>query len=256
MQEAFIPGTVDYEGAMAHGFNEGRQLSPDALTVWREAFSPYFSHADRVIDVGSGTGRFAVLMAEWFGSVVVGIEPAHGMRHEAASAKHSRVRYVGGRAEQIPIMANWCTVALLSNVYHHFTDPCGCAAELHRVAAPHGWVLLRGAFAGRLDAIGLFEFFPEAKAVCEQFPRLENTVDVFSRQGFAFETVRRVTQRTCSSLKELANRTRLRADTTLMLMSDQAYSVRQTALEQAAANEVEPKPVYDTLDFLVLRNSA
>lgn len=257
MQQAFVPGSVDYEGPMARGFNAGRGLSSNTLAVWRTAFLPHFKHADRVVDVGSGTGRFAVLIAEWFGSVVVGVEPAQGMRREAAaSAKHSRVFYVGGRAEQLPLQEKWSAVALLSNVYHHIADPLACASELHRVQRPGSRVLLRGAFAGRLGEITLFDHFPEAKLVCEQFPRMEDAVDVFARFGFTFETVERVVQQTCSSLKELAARTRLRADTTLMLMTDQAYAARQAALEQTAATEIEPTPVVDTLDLLVLRKPA
>ena len=56
MQQAFVPGTVDYEGPMARGFNAARGLSPDALAKWRDAFSPYFNQFDRVLDLGSGTG--------------------------------------------------------------------------------------------------------------------------------------------------------------------------------------------------------
>jgi hypothetical protein len=65
-----------------------------------------------------------------------------------------------------------------------------------------------------------------------------------------------VIQQTCSSLKELAARTRLRADTTLAIMTDHEFNYRQEALERAAANETKPTPVVDTLDLLVLRKSA
>jgi hypothetical protein len=117
----------------------------------------------------------------------------------------------------------------------------------------NGKVLIRGAFGDRLGEITLFDHFPEAKTVCEQFPALEETVRTFTRCGFEFETIDRVVQRTCESLKELAARTRLRADTTLALMSDEAFRARQAALEQAAAVETESTPVIDTLDLLVLR---
>jgi SAM-dependent methyltransferase len=257
MPPIFVPGTVDYEGAMARDFDAGRALSANSLTVWRAALEPYLTGAERVVDVGSGTGRFAVLLAEWFDVIVIGVEPARRMRDVAASfGKRRNVIYVGGRAEQLPLRQESQAAALLSNVYHHVADRTASAQELKRVLRLGGRVLIRGAFAGRLGEMALFDHFPEAKAVCEQFPTLENTVAIFADFGFEFEVVKRVVQHTCASLKELADRTRLRADTTLVLMTDEAFAARQAALESAAALETQPTPVIDALDLLVLRKAA
>ncbi|MBI1872892.1 MAG: class I SAM-dependent methyltransferase [Acidobacteria bacterium] len=257
MPPTFVPGAVDYEGAMARDFNAGRALSANSLAVWRAAFEPYLTRAGRVVDVGSGTGRFALLLAEWFEVIVIGVEPARGMRDVAATlGKHCNVFYVGGRAEQLPLGRESLAAALLSNVYHHIADRAASARELKRVLQVGGRVLIRGAFAGRLGEITLFDHFPEAKAVCEQFPTLEDTVARFAEFGFEFEAVKRVVQQTCASLKELADRTRLRADTTLVLMTNESFAVRQAALERAAASETQPTPVIDTLDLLVLRRVA
>jgi SAM-dependent methyltransferase len=255
MPRTFEPGRVDYEGPMSRDFNAGRALSPSSMAVWRAVLAPYFRRAEWVVDVGSGTGRFAVLLADWFGTAVIGVEPAFRMRDVAATAgRHSSVFYVGGRAEALPLRGASTAVALLSNVYHHIADRPACARELGRVLRPSGLVLIRGAFAGRLGEITLFDHFPEAKAICEQFPNLDETVRTFADSGFTIEAVERVVQGTCSSLRELAARTRLRADTTLALMADAAFAARQAALEQAVAVETEPTPVIDTLDLVVLRN--
>ena len=252
----FSAGIVDYNGPMSRHFDAGRSLSPEALAVWRTALQPHLAHADRVLDIGSGTGRFAVLLAEWFGLVVIGVEPAVGMRTAAAqAARCPGVFYVGGRAEQLPVRAGLFGAALLSNVFHHIQDREACTEELRRVLAPGGRVLIRGAFAERLGEITLFDHFPEAKAICEQFPTLEETLDVFKGRGFALESVLPVVQQTCASLKELAARTRLRADTTLALMADEAFTARQAALEEAAASERTPTPVVDTLDLITLQQT-
>jgi ubiquinone/menaquinone biosynthesis C-methylase UbiE len=254
MQRAFAPGAVDYDGTMSRDFNAGRGLSAESMTVWRSAFEPYIKGAGRVVDVGSGTGRFTVLLAEWFDVVVVGVEPARGMRDVAAgSGRRPSVSYVGGRAEQLPLRRESLTVALLSNVYHHIADRHASAQELQRVLQTGGRVLIRGAFADRLGEITLFDHFPEAKIICEQFPTLQETVATFVNSGFEFEAVERVVQQTCSSLRELANRTRLRADTTLVLMADESFAARQQALERRASVETTPTAVIDTLDLLVLR---
>ncbi|HEY2918788.1 MAG TPA: methyltransferase domain-containing protein [Candidatus Binatia bacterium] len=65
---------------------------------------PHIGRADNVLDLGSGTGRFAVLIAEWFGATVIGVEPAGAMREVAAtSGRHAKVLYVAGLAEQLPL---------------------------------------------------------------------------------------------------------------------------------------------------------
>lgn len=250
----FSPGTIDYDGPMSRGFDEARGLSMDAQAVWRAALQPHLAHAHRILDVGSGTGRFAALLADWFGALVIGVEPSAGMRNAAAvTARRSGVYYVGGRAERLPVRAEFFAAALLSNVFHHVPDRPACAKELHRALSPGGCVLIRGAFAGQLGEITLFEHFPEAKVICEQFPTLDETLEVFGKSGFVLESIERVIQRTCSSLKGLAARTRLRADTTLALMTDEAFATRQAALDEAAAMESDPTTVVDTLDLVVLR---
>src|SRR5262245_14750823 len=254
MQRCFFPGSIDYDGAMSREFNSGRAVSPQALTVWRGALEPYIKQPDKVLDLGAGTGRFSVLLSDWFDTTVVGIEPAKGMREVAArSGRHRNVFYAGGSAENIPLKDGAVSTALLSNVYHHIADKAACASELRRVLKSSGRVLIRGVFAGRLGEITQFDYFPEAWAICEQFPTLDETVQTFTVYGFAFEMIHRVTQQTCSSLKELAERTRLRADTTLALMTDDDFTSRQLALERAAADEMSPTPVIETLDLLVLR---
>jgi len=256
VHRSFLPGSIDYDGSMSRDFNCGRALSADSLAVWRAALEPYLGQAANVLDLGSGTGRFSTLIADWFGTLVIGVEPARGMRKMAASSgRHPNVFYIAGRAEQLPHGERTLAAALLSNVYHHITDKPACASELQRVLKPGGRVLIRGAFAGRLGEFTMFDHFPEAKVICEQFPTMEETVQTFTNAGFSFETVERVIQQTCSGLKELAARTRLRTDTTLAMMTDKEFISRQAALERAAANETDAHPVIDTLDLLVLRKA-
>ena len=88
---------MNYEAAMALDFNADRAVSPHAMTARHSAIAPYMSAATRILDVGSGTGRFAVLLAQWFGAPVFGIEAGqrnaqNGMRRRRASEGVLRLR--------------------------------------------------------------------------------------------------------------------------------------------------------------------
>ena len=51
------------------------------------------------------------------------------------------------------------------------------------------------------------------------------------RDRFSLESAQRVRQKTCESLREFAARTKLRADSTLILLPDLEFEACQTALE-------------------------
>lgn len=103
--KAFVPGDIDYDGSMSRNFNAARALSENASAVWRAALTPYLAGVGPIVDVGSGTGRFTMHMAEWFGAVVIGVEPATGMRDAAATAAgHPHVLWLGGAWSLSPIV--------------------------------------------------------------------------------------------------------------------------------------------------------
>jgi SAM-dependent methyltransferase len=100
---------------------------------------------DRVVDVGSGPGRFLREAGER-GAEAVGVEPSGQMRRLAAwrtpASLRERVRVVDGTAERLPLDDGWATVAWAVASYHHWADPDAGLAELHRVLAPGGRLLI------------------------------------------------------------------------------------------------------------------
>jgi ubiquinone/menaquinone biosynthesis C-methylase UbiE len=102
----FSPGVIDYDGPMSASYHSGRALSAEAASTWCATAAPFVRAAQcaRVLDLGSGTGRFATLFARSFETQVIGIEPSKGML--AAAAREERpenLAYVAGAAECIPL---------------------------------------------------------------------------------------------------------------------------------------------------------
>jgi ubiquinone/menaquinone biosynthesis C-methylase UbiE len=98
---------------------------------------------------------------------------------------HPRVRYVEGSAEQIPLPAGACDLALLSHVIHDVRRRDACSAELLRVVRPGGRVLVRGTLREALPRIPFLDYFPAARLIDERrLPAVSEVVAMFAGQGF------------------------------------------------------------------------
>jgi SAM-dependent methyltransferase len=252
----FQPGSVDYDGAIAATYSAARSYSAETADLWTAVVEPFITQAGAatVLDLGCGTGRFANLFSERFQARVIGLDPAVAMLRAATkAAERANLFYAIARGEQIPLRDASCDLAWLSQVIHHITDRKACARELRRVLKPGGYVLIRGAFADRLDAFPtLLCFFPGTREFMLQFPTVEQVLADFRSAGFSLEKAERVRQKTCDNLAEFAERTRLRADSTLSLLADEEFQQCQSALEHTACKE-PPEPVIEIIELLVLK---
>src|SRR5215510_10542782 len=105
---------VDYDARLHAVYAAGRQMSPDALRTWMEAFARHLPERRPLVwlDLGSGTGRMTPSLANSFGGPVSGVEPSDKMRAEAVDhARHPAVTYSAGSAEDIPLPDASCDAA-------------------------------------------------------------------------------------------------------------------------------------------------
>lgn len=109
----------------------------DALDADRSDLTPYLDLADalgarRVLDVGCGTGTFALLLAAR-GYEVVGVDPAAASLAVArAKPGADRVRWVEGDARVLPA-GEQDLVTMTANVAQAISDPDDWAASLRAV---------------------------------------------------------------------------------------------------------------------------
>jgi SAM-dependent methyltransferase len=258
-EKVFEPGAVTYKGDLASNYPMARMVSAETADTWSGVLRPFLTafYRPTVLDLGCGTGRFSTLISARFGATLVGIDPSIAMLQTAVrNSEVGKVQYAAAEAERLPLAEASCDIAWMSQVIHHIRDRKACVAELHRVLRSHGVVLLRGTFGDRLDGFPtLFKFFPGARQLTARFPTVGEISAIFEAEGFSLESTQRIQQKTCHSLREFATRTRLRADSTLVLLSDAEFEACQTALEEAASRERVQSPVIETIELLVFRPS-
>ncbi|MEX0782969.1 MAG: methyltransferase domain-containing protein [Dehalococcoidia bacterium] len=246
---------IDYNEA-SRTYDRARGLELDALDGWRRAVAPWLPAGQpaRILDLGAGTGQWALAFATWFDAAIVAVEPSAGMRAEGrVKTRGLPVEYVGGAGERLPIREQTCDLAWLSTVIHHIPDLDACARDLRRVVRPGGAALIRSAFPGRTDRITLFRYFPEAARVVDSFPSVERTRVSFEGAGFGFEALQPVPQVSARDLAAYRARVQHRsADTVLRLMDDDVYARGVARIEADIAAGVEG-PLVDELDMMVFR---
>lgn len=246
---------MDYE-RQAETFLRGRSLSDDATAAWQQVAEKWLVPLKPayLLDLGSGTGRMSPLLAEWLGCQVSGVEPSEGMRATALRERaHRSVEYLAGEAASVPLADGACDAAWMMHVVHHVPDRPACARELSRVLRPGSRALVIGAYTPSRREIPLFHYFTEALRIIDGFPLAEQIIAEFEPAGLRHEVTELVSYVTAPGLRAAAERTRLRADTTLQLISDEEFARGQARLDAAAEAEVEPQPIVTAIDLIVFR---
>ena len=95
---------------------------------------------DVVLDCGTGYGFYLRLVDELTGATVIGLDP----ERERLTSAHERlgdrrqIGYVQGSASRLPFADGSFTRIICSEVLEHLPDDTRAVAELHRVLAPGG----------------------------------------------------------------------------------------------------------------------
>jgi ubiquinone/menaquinone biosynthesis C-methylase UbiE len=139
-----------------------------------------------VVDLGCGTGRFSVALAEEFRSPVVGVDPAKTMLAKAREGvSHPLVRFTEGDATAIPLEDGVADLIFICMAFHHFEDRRGAMREMRRVLGRDGIVAIRNSTGDVLDDIAYLDYFPAAKAhLAGVLPVREELKASMSAEGF------------------------------------------------------------------------
>jgi ubiquinone/menaquinone biosynthesis C-methylase UbiE len=247
---------VDYDARLHAVYAAGRQMSPDALQTWMEAFARHLPETRPLawLDLGSGTGRMTPALATTFGGPAYGVEPSDKMRAQAiAHAGHPAVTYTAGSGEHIPLPDASCDAALLFFVWHHVVDHESAAQELRRVVKPGGRLFVQTNFSDRMPDVWWFRVMPEWRNVdSAQFRSVAAVTGDFTAAGWTLVSRDEVTWLRSASTAEDVERLRLRAVSLFEHLSDEVIQAGFARIE-AALPSLGDGPQYETNELLVFQ---
>ena len=247
---------VDYDARLHAVYVAGRQMSPDPLQTWMEAFARHLPKTRPLVwlDLGSGTGRMTPALASAFGGPAHGVEPSDKMRAQAlAHARHPAVTYSAGSAEHIPLPDASCDAALLFFVWHHVVDREVAAQELRRVVKPGGKLFVQANFSNRMPDVWWFRVMPEWRKVdAAQFRSEEEVKSDFAGAGWTLMSRDEVTWVRSVSLVEDYEKLKLRAVSVFEHMSEEVIEEGFARIE-AALPLLGDGPQYETSELLVFQ---
>lgn len=138
------------------GDNYSKTRQADPRIVDRIVQLLDLSSGARILDIGAGTGNYALALADR-GFTVTALEPSTVMSNQAPV--HPRVTWATGSAEDLLFDASSFDAAMLILCIHHFSDVGRALQEAQRVTQD-GPVLIFTYDPSAVEAPWLFDYFP------------------------------------------------------------------------------------------------
>jgi ubiquinone/menaquinone biosynthesis C-methylase UbiE len=176
----------------------------------------------RVLDVGCGTGRLASELASR-GAKVWGVDPSPEMLALARKRVDRRVGLRQGGAETLPFRDGWFERAVLWLSIHLVERP-RALAELHRILAPGGRVVIVTFRPEHFERIWLTRYFPSLTRIDQaRFVAPAELETELVAAGFVSVRTRALTQAATVKRDEALEKLRGRYISTLWLLDEDEY---------------------------------
>ena len=135
--------------------------------------------AGRLLDVGGGTGRIAVSLADQIGLVVIA-DPSHPML--SVSRAKPGLGPTRAQAERLPFPDGSFDRVLVVDAFHHFSNHQEAAGELLRVVAPGGRLVIEELNIERLP-VKLIALGERLLLMGSHFHRPQSLARLFETRG-------------------------------------------------------------------------
>ena len=217
---------MDYDStSIPERYRTARDLPARVMWQWLSAVrqSAPLAPGLKIADVGCGTGRFSMGLADVYGTHVVGVDRSARMLAQIRS-RHRHVSFCVGDAQTLPLRRGSLGMLFLSNVVHHLPDLVQAAKGFAHVLQPGGFVVVRNYVREQLQRVPYLEFFPEAYAT--SIETLSSTSEIegaFESAGFVIASSRTIEQPVADSPIDYLGKVRSRTYSDLAAIADDVF---------------------------------
>jgi SAM-dependent methyltransferase len=187
----------------------------------------------RLLDVGCGTGRFAVLAHTRLGGKVWGVDPSAEMLRRARSRPDARgIGWKQAAAERLPFRDAWFDAGHMHLVVHTLADRAAAVGELARVLGPGGRLAIATFAPEHFDRFFLNPYFPSLADIDRaRFPDPAALAANVTASGFEDVQTEWISQPIRAEPDDVLERVRGRYISTLHLLDPDEYAAGLAQLE-------------------------
>ena len=228
---------ADYS-KIASFYDKGRSLSEQNTVMWLNLISNLSgaSKGDRVLDLGCGTGRFSLAMANQLEFDVTGADSSIEMLTKAKQKDSaSAVNWILTDASALTFPPDSVDVVFMSHLLHHVNKPLIVLKECHNVLDSSGVVLIRHGAINQIRHDVEHTFFPQVLDIDEdRTPTVELTEKWLADAGFEDISSEEIIQQTYQSGTAHLNAARMKSTSVLSMISEESF---QTGLNLLAEHK-------------------
>ena len=252
-----MSNTYDSQPA-ASSYDSARGLLPETLELWMSFLSRAVppQGVRRILDLGGGTGRFAIPIRNTYACQVTVVDPSASMLRSGAALGERDVFMVLGTAEHIPMTGNSIDLVWASQAYHHFEDKPKACREIARVLAPGGRLVIRNGTQESDAELEWTHCFPEAEKLGKaKIPRQQDILNLVCANGFETLEITRVYQKFAKSWQEHYEKVSRRGLSGLIEISDDAFEAGLRRFQEWVSTKPKDQPVFEPVDMFVFKKA-
>lgn len=179
---------LDYDEEMARDYDRLRPHQGEQFRFWVDMLLEISSveRGMRVLDVGCGTGRFALPLSEITGASFTGMDVSRSMLARAReNDPKGRIEWVEGRAEELPFKDRAFDMVFMVYVIHQIEEKARAISEAYRVLRPGGRLVLLTSSPHQFRRNPMIVHFPGALEIeLARFPKIGWLMREYESVGF------------------------------------------------------------------------
>ena len=167
-------------------YNATRQSDPYITSRLLDLLEP--QNDKLYLDLGCGTGNYTIALADK-GFNFYGVEPSEKMLLEA-QLRNPGIKWIQGKAEQIPVQDEIFDGAIATLTIHHWTDIKKSLLEINRVLSHNGKIVFFTSTPEQMERYWLNHYFPQMLySSIVQMPSLEIINNAVTYANFEITTI-------------------------------------------------------------------